>query len=202
MERKKYALAAAGYLLNKLPDPLFRKVKQVVLFGSVATGTATPESDADLFFDISMTAKESTEAKRILNKAAQNFYLTSDALKFKLEGISNPISAHAGKLDEWKELKESIESTGVILYGPYTSLKKVPKRYVIFYWKSLHMPNRGAFLNKLYGYTAAKKRYTGLIERISGKKIGKSAILILLRHKNEIMRLMEKYGVDYNIVEV
>lgn len=204
MERKKYALAAASFLMRRLPDNLFGKLRQLVLFGSIATGTATAESDVDMFFDIDAKARETAEAKRALKKAVQDFYLTNDALKFKLEGIDNPVSLHIGKLDEWKELKESIESTGIVLYGTYIPSGKIPKRYAIFYWEGLRIPNRGAFLNKLYGYTikAANKRYPGLLERLGCKKIGKSAFLVPLHHKKEIMQLMEKYGVDYKIVEM
>jgi predicted nucleotidyltransferase len=201
MERKKYALAAASFLLNSLPDNLFRKVRQVILFGSVAADLAAPESDVDIFIDADMTVAETAQAKRVIRKAAQDFGISKEALKFKLQGIDNPLSVRIGKLDEWKDLKESIESSGIVLYGTYAPAGKLGKKYLIFYWEKLGIPNRGALLNKLYGYTAGK-RYPGLLEKLGGRRIGKSAVLVPVQRRNEIMRLMEKYGVDYKVIEV
>jgi predicted nucleotidyltransferase len=201
MERRKYALAAVAFVLNSLPDSLFRKVRQVILFGSVATDTAGPESDVDLFIDADMTVVETARAKRILKKSAQDFSVTKDALRFKLEGIDNALSVRIGKLDEWHDLRESIEVSGMVLYGMYMPARKLGKKYLVFYWDKLSIPNRGALLNKLYGYKA-KKRYPGLLEKLGGRKIGKSAILVPIQQKNEIMRLMEKYRVDYKILEI
>lgn len=200
MERKKYALAAAAFLLNSLPDGLFRKVRQVILFGSVATGTAEQDSDVDIFIDADMKVAEIGQAKRIIRKSIHDFSATKDALRFKLEGIDNPLSVRVGKLDEWQDLKGSIESSGIVLYGAYVPAGK-PGKYLIIYWDRIETPDRGALLNKLYGYKIGK-RYPGLLKKIGGRRIGKSAILIPVQHKDEIMRILEKYKVDYKIAEV
>ena len=201
MERKKYALAAAAFLLNSLPDNLFRKVRQVILFGSVATDAAGPDSDVDIFIDVDMKIAEIAQVKRIIKKSIHDFSVTVDALKFKLDGVDNPLSVRIGKLDEWHDLKESIESSGMVFYGAYAPARKLGKKYLIFYWEKLGIPNRGALLNKLYGYRAGK-RYPGLLEKIGGRRIGKSAVLVPVRRKSEVILLMERYKVDYKVVEI
>jgi predicted nucleotidyltransferase len=201
MERKKYALVAAAFLMNSLPDNLFRKVREVVLFGSIATDTAGPDSDIDIFIDVDMKIMEIAQVKRIVKKSIRDFTATKDALRFKLGGIDNPLSVRVGKLDEWKDLKDSIESSGIVLYGAYVPLGKSGGKYLIFYWERLGIPNRGALLNRLYGYRIGK-RYPGLLEKIGGRRIGKSAVLVPAQHRNEIMLLMKKYNVDYKILQI
>ncbi|MCD6496233.1 MAG: nucleotidyltransferase domain-containing protein [Candidatus Aenigmarchaeota archaeon] len=202
MERKKYAIIAAAFIMNRLPSRQFKKLRNVILFGSVAMDTGSDESDIDLFFDLDATQRETASVKDVLEKAADEFCLSAEALKFKMAGIDNPVSVHAGRLEEWENLKPSIESTGILLYGKYVPEGRSQKRYAIFYWDRLKTPLRGAFLNKVYGYTAGGRHYSGFAERLGGMRIGKSAVMVPLRRKTEFVSLLEKYGIDYRTVEV
>ena len=106
-------------------------------------------------------------------------------------------------LKNWEDLHRSITSTGITLWGRYQAQKKLmgSEHKIIFYWDKIDK-NRGAFLNKIYGFKSGKKRFPGLLERINGKKIGKSNIIVPIKHKEEISCLLKRYGVHAKNIEV
>ncbi len=191
---KAYASYFASYLLNSLSEP--SDINQIILFGSVAREEATKESDIDIFIEVKKKSLEK-EIRRII----EDFYKSREALLFKNKGIDNKINVIAGKLDEWKELKNSIESTGIVLYGPYISGGIKGRKYLIILWDKIGK-NRGAFLNKLYGFSVKGKRYIGLIEELKGRKLGKSSLMIPIEHRKELFDLIKKYKVDARTIEI
>jgi predicted nucleotidyltransferase len=199
--RKKYAVSAVNYILQNLPEKWADKISSIILFGSVAQDRAAGESDVDLFFDTDLGKTKSKSFKKILDKTIEDFYSSRDALQYKLEGIDNKISRIVGKLDEWN-LKRSIISTGVVLFGRYKSgvEKGQLKQHFIISWEH-PKKNRGAFLNKLYGYSA-KKRYPGMAEKYKCIKIGKSSIIVPMEHRDKFITHMEKYNANYQILEI
>ncbi|MBI4163108.1 MAG: nucleotidyltransferase domain-containing protein [Candidatus Aenigmarchaeota archaeon] len=199
---KSYAIAAAYFIISNIDNKLMGKINNVILFGSIAQNRATKESDVDLFFDATLNKTQENTLKISLNKIAEEFYTSNAALQFKLRRIDNRISCIVGELKKWKDLKRSIISTGIVLYGKYSSGmgKKDLKQFFIMSWEAPKM--RGAFLNKLYGYMAGKKRYSGMIENFNAEKIGKSALLVMSEHKGKFMQLMENYNANYEIIEV
>ena len=120
---------------------------------------------------------------------------------FKNKGIYNKINVIIGKLEEWKDLKDSIESHGIVLYGPYIPEKIGGRKHVIVLWSKIG-ENRGAFLNKIYGVKIRDKIYKGLVELLGGRKLGKSSVMIPAENKKDFLDLMKKYKVDYKILEV
>ena len=107
-----------------------------------------------------------------------------------------------GKLDEWKDLRASIESTGLVLYGHYIPAGKIEgRKYLIISWDNIGK-NRGAYLNKMYGFKVKDKVYKGVIELTNGKKLGKSTIMIPVEYRDKIYYLLKKYNVDAKITEV
>src|SRR4030042_1767193 len=96
---------------------------------------------------------------------------------------------------------ESIESTGIVLYGRYVSRKAKGKKHAIIFWDKIEK-NRGAFLNKSYGFKVGEKRYKGLLGVFGGKKHGKSCIVIPVEKREEILSLAKKYKANARIVEV
>ena len=195
---KKYALSAVHYILNNIDDEVFSSINQIILFGSSARGTADKDSDIDLFFDADK------KNKRVITKKINEFYTSREGLLFKIKGISNIFQVIVGKLDEWKELHRSIASEGIILYGQYISSPKKEslKHYFIISWENLDIKNRGAFLNKMYGYVSSGKRYKGILKKWNFKKIGKSTVLVPIEHKKNFLSLLSKYKVDYKIIDV
>ena len=173
-------------------------INKIILFGSVSRGEATKESDIDIFIVVNKLTKI---FEKKLNKLTEEFYNSRNALIFKNKGIDNKINLIIGKLEEWKNLKESIESTGIVLYGGYVASGIKGQKYALFYWNKIEK-NRGAFLNKIYGFKVGKKEYKGLIEVFKGEKIGKSSLMVPIEYKREILKLIKKYKVNTKILEI
>jgi len=193
---KSYTSYFVSYLLMNLKNT--SNLNKIILFGSIAKGESTKESDVDIFIELSNKNKKSnTEIEKIL----LNFYKSREALIFKSKGIDNKINLIIGKLDEWKDLKKGIESTGILFYGKYIPLGISGKKYVIIFWDKIEK-NRGAFLNKIYGFKVKDKIYKGLIENLNGRKLGKSSVMIPIENKDKITELLKKYKVNAKIIEI
>lgn len=192
----RYAVLAAAYLLSGISESELKRVHNVLLFGSAASFSASRESDVDIFFDVSASKRFQLGLRAKLNKAADQFYLTPAALEFKSRGIDNELSIKVGKLEEWDELAKSISSNGILLYGKYTSMPPHTNGYVILSWESPR--NRGAMLNKLYGYKANNKRYPGMLEKNKGIKLGRAVIMVPAQSKDIFINVLEKYKVNYS----
>ncbi len=191
-----YASYFISYILDNIGD--IDNLNKIILFGSASRGEATKESDIDIFIVVNKSTK--TFEKKIDN-LTEDFYKSRNALIFKNKGVDNKINLIIGKLEKWKDLKKSIESTGIVLYGGYVPSGAEGKKYALFYWDKIEK-NRGAFLNKIYGFKVGKKEYKGLIEILEGKKIGKSSIMVPVEYKREIFKLIKKYKVNSKIIEV
>lgn len=195
-EIQAYASSFVSFLLRKLEDKI-KNIDTIILYGSVAKGNATETSDVDIFIDTKKNIEK--EVKNI----TKQFYKSREAIIFKTKGIENEINIKIGELKKWEELHRSIISTGITLWGKY-QVKEKPigtEHKIIFYWDKIEK-NRGAFLNKIYGFNTRKKRYAGVLEKIDGKKIGKSSIIIPIKHKEEIIYLLKKYDVHAKTLEV
>lgn len=197
---KKYASYFTSFLIDNLAEESLGNIERVVLFGSVSRDEAGEESDVDIFIEVRKQGKKfDEEIKRIVDM----FYGSREAALFKLKGIENKISVKIGKLKEWKELYGSVASDGIVLYGHYEA-KELPsgvRHYLIVYWDGIGK-NRGAFLNKVYGFGIKGRRYRGLIERYEGKRLGKSCIILPISTKKEIFRLVRDYKVRAKTLEV
>lgn len=202
LELKKYAFAFTDFMVNNIEEKWLDDMNSIILFGSVAQNRASKESDIDIFFDVIMPKSKISNFRRALLKIKEKFLLTNEALKFKSKKIYNEINFSIGNLKEWPEMKKSISSGGLILYGRYGGIfqRKGLKHYLIFFWESIGR-NRGAFLNKLYGYRVKQNRYKGFLDA-KGMKIGKSAALIPIECKDEFIRILQKYKAEYKILEV
>ena len=195
---KAYASYFVSYLLCNLEN--IENVQRIILFGSVARDEGTKESDVDLFIEVK---KKTKKIENEIKKMIEGFYKSREASLFKLKGIDNEISIKIGELKEWKDLHKSIASTGIVLYGNY-EISELPfgvKNYIIVFWEEIGK-NRGAFLNKLYGFKVKDKRYEGLLEKYNGNKLGKSCIILPINYKREIFKLLEKYKVQAKVMEV
>lgn len=146
---------------------------------------------------------KSKQFEKEIKSIEEAFYKSREASLFKVKGINNIFSIKIGILKEWKELSASIASTGIILYGPYEA-KELPagvKHMIIIYWDAIEK-NRGAFLNKLYGFTVNGKTYEGLLTKYGGKKTGKSSILIPIAYKQILFDLLKEHKVSAKAIEV
>jgi predicted nucleotidyltransferase len=192
---KSYASHFVSYFLDNID---LSRTNKIILFGSVARGDAGKNSDVDIFIDLKKTSKKQ---EKEIRKTLEEFYKSREALLFKSKGIDNKINIIIGKLDDWKSLKESIESTGIILYGNYTPTNVKGRKHMIISWDNIGK-NRGAFLNKLYGVKIGDKQYKGLLEKFGGKRLGKSSTLIPIEHREDVLKEIRKYEVNARVIEV
>lgn len=195
---KEYSIYFTAYLFNNLKGK--ENIERIILFGSVARGESTKDSDIDLFVEVKKKTKKIEEE---IKKIEGGFYHSREASLFRLKKIDNKFNIKIGKLREWKDLEGSIASTGIVLYGPYET-KELPsgvKHFVIIFWSKIGK-NRGAFLNKLYGFKSKNKSYEGLISKFSGKKLGKSCLMMPVQYKKDILKLLKQYEVEAKIMEV
>lgn len=192
-----YAYYFVAYMLNCLKSAV--NIERIVLYGSVAKNEANKESDVDIFIEV---RKKSVGFERETRRIEQEFYRSRESALFKSRGVDNKFSLKIGRLKEWKDLYRSIASTGIVLYGKYEA-KELPagvKHFAIVFWDHVGK-NRGAFLNKLYGFRIRGKAYTGLLQRSGGMKIGKSCVMLPVHYKDEIFTLIKQHEVKAHMME-
>ena len=193
---KAYASYFVSYLIANIKE--LENIDRIILFGSVARNEATKDSDIDIFIELK---KKNKKISREIEELLENFYKSREALLFKAKGMDNKINLIVGKLDEWRELKNSIESTGILLYGKFISSEIKGKKYIIIFWDKIEK-NRGAFLNKIYGFKIKGRKYAGLIEKFEGRKLGKSSVMIPIEHRDEFLKPIKNYKVNAKFIEI
>ncbi len=198
---KKYAIITVGYILSKISEKDTNCINSVILFGSVARGTATEESDIDLFFDADLSKSAEIALRNRLNKIVENFYISNTCLEYRMNNISNQITITVGRLSEWVDLNYSISSEGIVLYGKYTAKPPKIKAYTILSWEN-PAKSKSALLNKIYGYKIRGKKYAGLLEKKLGKKLGRGTIMVPAGSKDAFIDVFEKYKANYSRYEV
>ena len=193
---KAYASYFVSYLINNFKK--IENISNIILFGSAAKGEAKKSSDIDFFIEVKRNSKNFE--KEIID-LVNDFYKSREALIFKTKGIDNKINVIVGKLEDWADLRKSIESTGIVFYGNYIASDVKGKKHIIFFWDKIGK-NRGAFLNKIYGFNSKGKRYIGLIENFNGRKLGKSSFMVPVEYREEIVKLFKHYKVNSKIIDV
>ncbi len=193
---KAYAARFTSFLIERFGEET-SKIDNIILYGSVARGTADKESDVDIFVDTTHEIEEK------VNEILEEFYDSREYTLFRSKGVDNEIELKIGELSEWDDLHRSISSTGKVLWGRYKITEEPigTKHKIIFYWDKIGR-SRSSFLNKLYGYESKDKKVVGLLEKWDGKKIGKSSIMIPIQYKQNKLELIEEYDVNSKNIEV
>ncbi|MBI4182319.1 MAG: nucleotidyltransferase domain-containing protein [Candidatus Aenigmarchaeota archaeon] len=196
----RYAAAFAYFLLA---CPEIRGIRSIILFGSVAQGRAGPSSDVDVLIDTPLPPSRARALRSSLERRKEAFLISQEGLAYKAQGVFNDLELTVGNLDGWEEMRSSLSAGAVVLFGPFTT-RFAPeglRHHLLIVWEGKGA-NRGALLNKLYGYGIQGKRYKGAIDRLSGEKIGKAAALIPMEHARAFMGILEHYGISYKVIEV
>ena len=195
MEKNKlisFALSFASFLLDKI------EVTSIILFGSVAKNTFDKESDIDLF--IETDKKNENKIKNML----ELYKKTKEHEKFKLDGIENEISIKCGKLNEWKDLKRSIMSSGIVLYGKYQGKPEKLKHKLLFSLNvgDFERAKKIKVWRKIYGYKqkVGKKMYVS--KGLAEKKLGRGVFLISNENLQEIMDYLIKNKIKYSFFDI
>lgn len=194
-----YAMDFASFLMDELGQKEAENVRNIIFFGSAARDTATKDSDIDIFVDV---AAESERMEGRVAFIADAFSRSASCRKWKLLGIKNRISCIAGRLDKWKELKPSIISDGVVLFGRYKGSAK-GKSHVIFYWESVKPESKRVLLSKkLYGFSQNKTKYSGLVEKTSAIRLGSNCIIVPSEAAGPFRKVFDDIGVAPMVIYV
>lgn len=193
-----YAIDFTSYLIQKTKNK--DKIKNIILFGSVAREDAGPESDVDLFIDVLDEKKNGQEIRRI----QENFIGSSKYRNYwKPLGIENEIKLTIGNLKKWEDLKPSIISNGIVLYGKFKPETNDGKHQTFFIWENIKPNSKRVLFNKqLIGYKQNKKFYPGFLQKYEGKRLGKGCIVVPLEHAKVFQNLFKKYKATVKIKKV
>ncbi len=194
-----YAMDFASFLVQKIATG--EKIKNIILFGSVARGEAGKESDVDIFIDI---AKRGATLESSIKSSADAFKLSGMYKNYwKPLGIENDLHLVIGELDQWKELKPSVASNGILLYGKFKPELKEGAHRVFFIWENIK-PNarRVSFNKKLFGHRQGGKFYKGLLQELKGERAGKGCIAVPLENAASFQQLFKAYKISVKVHKV
>ena len=194
-----YAMDFASFLLQKTAAG--EKIRNIILFGSVARGEAGKESDVDVFIDV---VKRSPALENNIRKSADAFKSSSKYKNYwKPLEIENEIQPTIGQLRQWKELKPSIVSNGILLYGKFKPEIKEGTHRAFFMWENVK-PNahRVSFNKKLFGHMQGGKFYNGMLQVHNGERVGKGCIAVPLENAASFQQLFRTYKISVKIRKV
>ncbi len=182
------------------------KIRNIILFGSFARGNPRKESDIDLFIDVEGRNKAEVEA--LVRESVNEFELKIERT-WKLKGVTNPIVPIVDDLnkEQWKELKQEMQSYSLVLYGRYSESEKdtEPSILIKYDLSKLKQKDKMKVIRKLHGYTLqrGKKVYRkeGIINDLKAEKIS-NAILTNQENYRTIMSVLKKYKVHLKKVEM
>jgi predicted nucleotidyltransferase len=185
-----YAMDFTSFLIQKTKNK--DEIKNIILFGSVAREEAEKTSDIDIFID---TLKENPKIENEINGILEDFI---DSTKYKNYwmplGIKNEIKLTTGNLNNWKEIKPSIISNGILLYGKFKPEVKEGKHNVFFFWENIKPNSKRVLFNKqIFGYKHKGKFYSGLLQKYEGERLGKGCIVVPLEHSKIFQAFFKKY---------
>ena len=173
-------------------------VKSIILFGSVAKNNFDSESDIDIF--VECNKKEEKKIENVL----ELYWKTEEYKKFRLEGIKNEITLKSGRLNEWKDLKRSIISGGIVLYGSYHGIPDKLNHKLLFLLnlKGISRAVKIKVWRNLYGYKqkVGKRVYVskGKVE----ERLGRGAFLVPIQDSQEVIGYLKKNKINYSLFDV
>ncbi|MFH1376704.1 MAG: nucleotidyltransferase domain-containing protein [Candidatus Woesearchaeota archaeon] len=195
MEKNKLislALSFVSFLIIRV------KIKNAILFGSVASNNFDDESDIDLFIETDIKNKS-----KIINLLSL-YKKTKEHENFKLEGIKNEISIKCGNLDNWKSLKRSIISNGIVLYGRYEENPEKLKHKILFTLtlKNVLRSKKIKIWRKIYGYNQKMNKKTYNFKGMAENKLGRGAFLASLENSQDIIDYLKKNKIKYTYFDI
>lgn len=178
------------------------KIRQIILFGSVARDEFDDESDLDLFFDSPAKIENG-----VLN-ALHSFNATR-IRAWNLRGTTIPIKPMIGNLEkpEWKDLRPELSDHGKILYSTHLG-SKLPKENLLVNYtlESLPQSVKMKLLRRLFGYTIKKEGKTypqqGVISKEDGERIGQNVFIIPIGSKKRIEAVLQEAKATYQLRKI
>jgi len=195
------------FLSMVFEDEIKGKIKEVILFGSAAKGTFDKKSDIDLFFNVK-EKKDEKEIEEKLRNILKSFEIKSEK-SWALKNIKLPISFITGSLEDktWKNLRDEIISSGILLYGSYKEIPENLNHNYLFYYSlsDLSRKNKMKFIRRMFGYNLKKGnnnyKREGFLKQIKGLKLGSNAILIPSNEIIKIKKIFNDFKINYKLIE-
>ncbi len=174
-------------------------VRNIILYGSVARGDFTRESDIDIFIDC---IDPDRKLEKNVKRSVEEFFSGIWFGKWKRLGIKNRISCLAGKIEDGKDLHRSIISDGLVLYGKYSPEMK-GRHMSLFVISKMRPEKMRVFMTrKLFGYTKNGKFYSGLVDRYGGEKLSSGCFIMPVQFSRDITALLREKKVDFRVKDM
>ncbi len=194
-----YASSFVSTLFDHTVDETLIEIENIILFGSGARGKTGKKSDVDIFINVPSEKKNIHEKVQVAVSFAVHLFYDSLLFKkyWKPGGMENEIKCIVGRLDDWEDLKPSIISDGILLYGKYSGAVNGTQSFVIISWKNVKPETKRVLLSKkLYGYNMNGKRYAGVTEGTLTTKLGSNCIMVPIQSSKRILSVFDELGVD------
>lgn len=194
---------AESFLSFLITDEVFRKnhVKEIVLFGSVARGDFDENSDIDLFINI-FDANDEKIVEMAVERNLSVFHKSNVFESWKLRNIKNEIKCHVGTLEEW-ELRRSVVSEGILLYGSYTGVPEKMRAYVLFTFEPIKgVARRNRVIRTLFGRQERGEYKEGLVGKFKGKILTKTSFVVPISASQDVLNTLKAEKVDYFIFDI
>lgn len=189
---------------------LKKEIKNIILYGSVASREYDEESDIDLFVEIWDKNKKNDIEKKV--KEQLNKFEDISARIWHPRKINNNFSIIIDSLNSpaWKNLKQDMISNGLLLYGKFQENpeKMQHKALFTFALNKLSQQKKMKFIRDLYSYEQKKpnKKTTykkqGILEKQGGIKISQNAIMTPIEKTKEFREFFSKFKITPEIREV
>jgi predicted nucleotidyltransferase len=178
-------------------------VRSVVLFGSAARGTATDDSDIDLFIECDPSAED--RARKTLFALDREFDVRFSVIFYRPE--------EREAFD--KQFLESIVRQGRALIGDLpvltpSHLDLQPLRLVSYQTTRLSARKRAQFLREIDGYETRKRvgkktyvvRKPGFLKGVGGWRVGRGAVVVPEESIEAFDNLLRRYGATRSIIAI
>ncbi len=196
-----YAEAFLAFLLSDAE--LWKKeyVRQIILFGSVVREEAAPSSDIDLFVEV-YDLQQTDFVKKRSACALAEFYKSHVAKEWTLRGTNNEIKILVGKLDQMSDLKRSLVSDGMVLYGKY-SAKVEAEHYVLVSFIPIKEKSRRYRVDRhLFGRHEATLSTEGIIKPLGGKRLDTRVFVLPIKQAPAVIKYLKSENVKFAMHEV
>lgn len=178
-------------------------VRSVVLFGSAARGSATEESDIDLFIDCDRDTEDA--AWKAILRVDRQFEVEFSTIFYRPEEREG--------FD--KQFLESIFRNGRVLFGAMPNLTPIdldlqPLRLVSYRTERLSPKRRARMLRTIDGYRTTKrvgkKRYVvekpGFLREVGGWRVGRGAVIVPEEKIEAFDELLRRFGAMRHIISI
>ena len=192
------AIRAAARELAAVPG-----VRSAVLFGSAARGSATEESDIDIFIECSPDAED--PAWKVLLALDRQFDVEFSVIYYRPE--------QRDAFD--KQFLESIVRQGRVLFGSLPSVTPIeldlqPLRLVSYQTSRLSARKRAQFLREIDGYKTQKRvgkktyvvRKPGFLTDVGGWRVGRGAVIVPEDKIEAFDEILRRYGAKRHIIPI